>query len=175
MTPTEQAPIPEYDPALCPVERALEIVGDRWALLILRRALLRGTTRFADFRDGLGIAPNILTDRLAMLVEEGIMARRGYREPGSRERFEYLLTDAGREFNLLVSALGYWGTRHRPLAEGREVLAYRVGDSSGVELAYLTADGERVDPLEVSTVRREAANPSTDGGASLPAARAPRA
>ncbi|WP_051701428.1 winged helix-turn-helix transcriptional regulator [Mycetocola saprophilus] len=155
MTGHTQSPDPTLDPELCPVHRSLEIVGDRWTMLILRRALLRGTTRFADFRDGLHIAPNILTDRLGKLVDEGIMERHGYREPGSRERFEYVLTEAGREFNMLVSALAGWGAKNRPLENSRRVDAYTLDDQRPVELAYVTPEGERVDPQRVSTRRRD--------------------
>ncbi len=67
----------------CSIARSLEVLGDAWTLLIVREAMLAGSTRFQEFRDALGIAPNILTKRLTFLVDEGLMERRGYREPGS--------------------------------------------------------------------------------------------
>src|SRR6266576_6286587 len=69
----------------CSIARTLGVVGERWTFLILREAFL-GATRFAEFRDRLGVAPDILSDRLATLVEYGVMAREPYREPGARSR-----------------------------------------------------------------------------------------
>ena len=96
----------------CPVAISLAHVGDRWSMLILRECFM-GTTRFDDFLRHLGIAPNILTRRLAALVKEGILVRRPYcRHP---PRDEYLLTDAGRDFRPVLRALRRWGLKHRPI------------------------------------------------------------
>ena len=86
------AKLPE-DP--CSIARTLGVVGERWTFLILREAFL-GASRFAEFRDRLGVAPDVLSDRLATLVEFGVMSREPYREPGARSRFAYRLTPAGR-------------------------------------------------------------------------------
>src|SRR5437660_2974975 len=87
----------------CSIARTLGVVGERWTFLILREAFL-GATRFAEFRDRLGVAPDVLSDRLATLVEFGVMAREPYREPGARSRFAYRLTPAGRELQVVLSA-----------------------------------------------------------------------
>lgn len=79
----------------CPIARSLERVGEWWSILILREAVY-GTTRFDDFQRRLEIAPNMLTRRLNALVEEGLLARRQYSD--RPPRFEYVLTDAGRDF-----------------------------------------------------------------------------
>jgi DNA-binding HxlR family transcriptional regulator len=68
--------------ATCSIERTLGVLGERWTFLILREAFL-GATRFVEFRDRLGVAPDVLTDRLATLVEYGVLEREPYREPGS--------------------------------------------------------------------------------------------
>lgn len=93
----------------CPIARSLERVGEWWSILILREAGY-GTTRFDDFQRRLDIAPNMLTRRLNALVEEGLLVRRQYcdRPP----RFEYLLTDAGRDFRPVLWTLLAWGNRH---------------------------------------------------------------
>src|ERR1700733_10739998 len=79
----------------CPVGRAVETVGEWWSILILRDAF-QGSTRFDEFQKSLGIAPNILSRRLAHLVATGMLARRRYSE--RPPRYEYLLTPKGRDF-----------------------------------------------------------------------------
>lgn len=96
--------------AACPIARCIAVVGEKWALLIVRDALA-GLTRFADFRTSLGIAPDVLTDRLGKLVGHGILQRRSYRDPGERARDEYVLTPAGRDLAPVLAALaGWWST-----------------------------------------------------------------
>ncbi|PTL75855.1 helix-turn-helix domain-containing protein [Vitiosangium sp. GDMCC 1.1324] len=93
---------------ICPIARALEVVGDWWTLLVVREALT-GTTRFDDFRTQLGIARNILAARLESLVEHGVLERRRYEEHPPRD--EYVLTDKGRDLWRVVSSLAAWGMR----------------------------------------------------------------
>ena len=99
----------EYERQNCSVARTLELVGERWTLLIIRDAFL-GLRRFDDFQRNLGIARNVLTDRLGRLVEAGIMERRLYQE--RPERYEYTLTDKGRELRVALAALRQWGDRY---------------------------------------------------------------
>ena len=108
-----------YDSQVCSAARALEFVGERWTLLIVRDALFAGATRFSDFHKGLGIATNILTSRLDGLVRAGIMERRGYSE--NPDLHEYLLTDKGRELAPVIVALTEWGDRWAA-PDGRPVL-----------------------------------------------------
>jgi len=99
----------KYDQA-CPVAKALEVLGDRWTLLIVRD-LLRGARRFQDFQTSLtGIAPTILSDRLKLMEEHGLITRRFYSDHPPRA--EYFLTDKGKELGVVVGALAVWGTRH---------------------------------------------------------------
>jgi DNA-binding HxlR family transcriptional regulator len=86
----------------------------------LRR--LPGATRFADFRNDLGIAADILTSRLADLVDEGLMEKRPYREPGARMRYSYHLTPAGEQLRLVLAALQQWGDENRPPIGGPSTL-----------------------------------------------------
>jgi DNA-binding HxlR family transcriptional regulator len=98
-----------YDQA-CPVAKSLELVGDRWTLLIVRD-LLKGTCRFQDFQTSLkGIAPSILSDRLKLMEEAELIERRFYSDHPPRA--EYVLTDKGKELGMVVGALAAWGSRH---------------------------------------------------------------
>jgi DNA-binding HxlR family transcriptional regulator len=93
----------------CPIARSLERVGEWWSILILRDAA-HGLTRFDEFQESLGIAPNILTRRLKALVEAGLLERRRYSERPPRD--EYVLTQAGRDFRPVLWALLAWGNKH---------------------------------------------------------------
>jgi DNA-binding HxlR family transcriptional regulator len=97
-----------YDSQVCSAARALELVGERWSLLIIRDALFAGSTRFNDFLR-LGVATNILQNRLDGFVDAGIMERRNYsRNP---DHHEYVLTDKGRELAPAIVSLTEWGDR----------------------------------------------------------------
>ena len=93
----------------CPIARSLEHVGEWWSILILREAF-NGKTRFDEFRDVLGVAPNILTRRLKALVAAGLLQRRRYCERPPRD--EYVLTERGRDFRPVMLSLMSWGNRH---------------------------------------------------------------
>jgi DNA-binding HxlR family transcriptional regulator len=93
----------------CPVGRTLERVGDPWSFLILRDAS-QGLSRFDQFEKSLGVAPNILTKRLAGLVEGGLLEKRRYSE--RPPRYEYVLTALGRDFQPVLTALMAFGNRH---------------------------------------------------------------
>ena len=94
----------------CPVAKSLELVGDRWTLLLVRD-LLPGARRFQDFHDSLaGIPPNILSHRLKLMEEHKLVSRRFYSEHPPRA--EYVLTPKGQELGVVVAALASWGTRH---------------------------------------------------------------
>jgi DNA-binding HxlR family transcriptional regulator len=123
----------------CPVAKTLELVGDRWTLLLVRD-LLNGTRRFQDFQAGLrGIAPNILSDRLKLMEEHGLVTRRFYSDHPPRA--EYALTAKGRELGVVIGALAAWGSRH---AYTRARLVH-ADSGQEVRLGYFRADtGERV-------------------------------
>jgi DNA-binding HxlR family transcriptional regulator len=98
-----------FDPGQCPVGRTLERVGDTWSLMILRDAF-HGLSRFDQFEQSLGVAPNILSKRLAALVETGFLERRPYQ--ARPVRHEYVLTALGRDFVPVLTALMAFGNRH---------------------------------------------------------------
>jgi DNA-binding HxlR family transcriptional regulator len=95
---------------VCPIARTLNVVGDWWTLLVVRDAL-DGARRFDDFRAS-GIADNILSARLELLVNEGIFERQPYQE--HPPRYEYVLTDKGNDLMPVLVALGIWGLRWTP-------------------------------------------------------------
>jgi DNA-binding HxlR family transcriptional regulator len=99
---------PRSDEPATPLELALERVGDRWSLLIVE-ALLDGSRRFNELAEGVGIAPNILTDRLRRLEREGVVVARPYSE--RPPRMEYELTSAGHDLAGALRLLADWGSR----------------------------------------------------------------
>jgi DNA-binding HxlR family transcriptional regulator len=106
--------VPEYsafDSETCSIARTLALVGDRWTLLVLRD-LANGVRRFDDLASHLGIARNVLSKRLAGLVDAELVIRSAYRTEGSRERHEYRLSRAGRELMPILLAFMGWGDRH---------------------------------------------------------------
>ena len=118
----------------CPISRSLACIGDAWSMLIVRDASL-GLTRFDQFRTSLGIAPSILTRRLAALTEEGLLEKRRYSERPPRD--EYVLTDAGRDFIPVLAMIGAWGQKHRGAGMTR----------------YVDAEtGEEVKPIAIDSV-----------------------
>ncbi|MEV6824412.1 helix-turn-helix domain-containing protein [Amycolatopsis sp. NPDC051102] len=136
------------DPA-CPVARTLDLVGDRWSLLIVRDAM-DGARAFTDFQQRTGIARNILTDRLRRLVDRGILDRQA--APSGR-RPVYTLTPAGRDLFTVVVALRQWGERHAfAPGEAHSVLV----DEQGVPLPRLTPLGTSGTPVgpDTTTVRK---------------------
>jgi len=127
--------------ARCQIVRTLDIVGEKWSLLIVRDAF-KGRSRYSEFRESLGAPSDILANRLAKLVEAGVLEKRGYREPGSRERFSYHLTESGRGLSIVMGALVQWGDTYNP---------YAGGSSSRI------VDGASGDPLHLEFVRPDGA------------------
>ena len=100
-----------FAPFHCPIARSLEVIGDRWTILILRDLVRLGPRRFQDLERSLrGISPNTLSARLKRLEEAGVVERRFYEQHPPRA--EYLLTDVGNELRPVLKALFEWGQRH---------------------------------------------------------------
>jgi DNA-binding HxlR family transcriptional regulator len=137
--------------ATCPIARSVAFAGDAWSLLILRDASF-GMTRFDDFRKSLGIAPTMLTRRLATLTEEGLLEKRRYSERPPRE--DYLLTDAGRDFLPVLFMIGAWGRQHR----GGGKLTRFVDAETGNEIqpvAVDAANGARIGSRPIRALAAE--------------------
>lgn len=133
----------------CPVARTVDLIGDRWSLLIIRDAMDEATA-FTEFHQRLGIARNILTDRLRKLVEHGILDKT---DAMDGRRYTYRLTEAGRDLFTAVVALRQWGERHAfATGEAHSVLVDRQGRRLS-ELQPLGPDGRPV-TIEESQVRK---------------------
>lgn len=96
---------------VCPIEKAMGVVGSRNAMLIMREAFY-GTTRFEDFGHRVGMSDATTASNLKALVEAGLLTRSSYKEAGHRTRFEYVLTEAGRDLMPVVVGLFNWGMKH---------------------------------------------------------------
>jgi len=108
----------------CSIARALGVLGDRWTLLIVREAF-SGVRRFDDFRKHLGMARNVLADRLQRLLDAGVLELHPYQD--SPPRSEYRLTDAGRELNGVLLAMMHWGDRFLDEQAGPPLTLEHVG------------------------------------------------
>jgi DNA-binding HxlR family transcriptional regulator len=127
----------------CPIARSLERVGEWWSILILRDAFY-GLTRFDEFQKSLSIAPNMLTRRLNALVEEGLLERRQYCE--KPPRFEYHLTQRGRDFRPVMLALMAWGNKHFA-PEGKSVVLLDAESGEAVDpVLFDCAHGKPITP-----------------------------
>ncbi len=103
----------------CSIAKALDVVGDRWTLLIIRELLVRGAARYTDIREGVpGIATNLLAERLRELIREGLVSRRDTPPPVAATVFE--LTERGRELEPVLLALGRWGASYLYEGPGEE-------------------------------------------------------
>jgi DNA-binding HxlR family transcriptional regulator len=143
----------------CSIARTLEVIGEWWTMLILREAF-NGVRRFDGFQARLGIARNVLATRLQRLVDSGILERRRYQE--RPERFEYRLTDKGRDLYPVLMSLMHWGDRWAVGEDGPPVrLTHKCGHAPGPILACQHC-GEEMSPRDV-TVRRRDGTPGIGG------------
>ena len=148
----------------CPVAKSLEVLGDRWTLLIVRD-LLRGTRRFQDLQAGLpGIAPNILSDRLKLMEGNGLVTRTFYSEHPPRA--QYTLTERGQGLGVVVGTLADWGSRH----VYKRTRLVHADCGKEVRLGYHCADcGTRVRGASVELRRTGAGQRRAIAKASAPA------
>jgi DNA-binding HxlR family transcriptional regulator len=138
-----------YDDQVCSIARALEVVGERWTFLIIRDALL-GVSRFDGFLDSLGIARNVLTDRLNALVANGIFDRIAYQQRPTRH--EYHLTPKGRDLVPVIVTLMEWGDRHFSGKGGPPRQTVHTDCGGRVTSLLLCATCDRpVEPAEVTS------------------------
>ncbi len=119
----------DYEGQTCSIARSLELVGERWTLLVVRE-IFHGRRRFSEMQRSLGVARNVLTARLQRMVDEDIIERRPYSE--RPERYEYFLTEKGLDLWPVMTALMFWGDKYEPLPDGPPVLVIHKGDCGGV-------------------------------------------
>ena len=137
----------DYEGQVCSVARTLEVVGERWSLLIVRDAL-HGLRRFDEFQESLGIARNVLADRLNRLVAEGILERVRYSE--RPERFEYRLTPKGRDLRIALAGLGQWGDKY--MSDKPPRILRRKSDRKQVVVAFVPKGTEVLSGDEIESV-----------------------
>ncbi|TDC85274.1 transcriptional regulator [Micromonospora sp. KC606] len=127
----------------CTIARAMAILGERWTLVVLRE-VFNGVRRFDDMRVRTGVPRQVLTNRLATLVEQGLLRREPYREPGSRVRHEYRLTEKGLDlWPVLVAVLG-WGDRYLADPEGSPLSVGHRACGAEVHVELRCAEGHEV-------------------------------
>jgi DNA-binding HxlR family transcriptional regulator len=135
----------------CSIERSLGVLGERWTFLILREALL-GATRFSEFQNKLGVARDVLSERLTTLVEYGVLEREPYQDPGSRPRLGYRLTPAGQELQVVLGALQQWGDIHLPRADGPSMLRRERDTGRPLHVGFVNDLGHEVAPANVAMI-----------------------
>src|SRR3954462_5600791 len=140
-----------WDRSRCSVAGTLAVVGEKWSLLVLREAFL-GVRRFADFQRILGAPKAVLSDRLATLVEQGVLTRVPYQAEGERQRHEYRLTAKGRDLYPTLVALMQWGDTY--LADGPPPLELQHRDCGAAghlgptrEAGHAVAGAREVEPV----------------------------
>jgi DNA-binding HxlR family transcriptional regulator len=138
-----------YDGEDCSAARALEVVGERWSLLILRNAMFRGYTRFAQFQGDLRIAPNVLTKRLDKFVSTGILERRP--QPERPDHHDYVLTEMGQSLKPVVMTLSAWGDRW--LTPGPAEFVHSACQATVEPTVHCPTCDAAVPPAEVTTKR----------------------
>jgi DNA-binding HxlR family transcriptional regulator len=149
----------DYDPANCAIGAAVGIIGEKWTFLVLREAF-NGIHRFADMQRRTRAPRQVLSDRLTRLVHQGLLYRALYQEEGQRSRYEYRLTDKGRDLYLVMVALMEWGDRYAAGPEGPPVvLTHRdCGEPVQVQLAcsagHTLGSPREVTPLPGPGARR---------------------
>jgi DNA-binding HxlR family transcriptional regulator len=153
VTSTAPAAFPDRDQwgaTNCSVARALEVVGTRSTLLLLREAFF-GTRRFDDFRRRVGVTEAVAAARLRELVDAGLLSRRPYQEPGQRTRQEYVLTAMGRDLFPVLVALLQWGDRYLADPGGPPVLVRHAGCGAPVH-AEVRCTNDHLVPLRETRV-----------------------
>ncbi|MGH3171393.1 MAG: winged helix-turn-helix transcriptional regulator [Trebonia sp.] len=123
--------------------------------LVLREAMM-GATRFSEFRKVLGVASDVLTERLSTLVEHGVLRKVPYQEPGERARSSYELTPAGEELSVVLLALQLWGDKYLPWPDGPSVLRQVKGSDRPVHVGFIDDHGHEVERGQVAMVTTDA-------------------
>jgi DNA-binding HxlR family transcriptional regulator len=130
----------------CPIDRTSSLVARRSTILLLREASY-GTTRYDDFVRRTGLTESVTAAQLKSLVAEGLLEKRPYHEPHQRQRFEYVLSEAGHDLVPILLALGAWGDKHRP--ESHRLKAVHAECGAPVQVAVRCAKGHEVPETEV--------------------------
>lgn len=138
----------DYDTGNCSVGRTLDVIGEKWTMVVLRE-VFNGVRRFEQMRRHTGISEPILSARLRRLVDTGVLVTVPYQEEGRRTRHEYRLTDKGRELYPILVALLQWGDRHCADPEGPSLWLRHHDCGAPVEAIVQCTDGHRLRPTDV--------------------------
>jgi DNA-binding HxlR family transcriptional regulator len=143
----------------CSIERTLAVVGEKWTFLVLREAF-SGVRRFADMQAATGAPRQVLSARLTRLVDEGLLRKVPYREPGQRRRDEYRLTQMGLDLYPIMVALLHWGDRYLADQAGPPVLLTHRGCGAPIEQRIHCAEGHELSgPRDVTPLPGPGADP----------------
>lgn len=137
----------------CHLAKTIDLLGDRWLLLILRSALF-GVRRFDDFQKELSIPRTILSGRLNKLTTSGVMEKRAYKEEGKRARPEYLLTDKGEALRPILIALMQWGDEHVAGDTPAPIRFTHAASRKAVHAGFVDEDGQAVAPTDIRIALR---------------------
>ncbi len=132
----------------CTLGRAMEILGEKRTVLVLREVFV-GIRRFEDLRVRTNIPRQVLTNRLASLVEHGLLRRQPYQEPGARARDEYRLTDKGLDLYPVLAAILAWGDKYLGDPDGSPLALTHRDCGEPVQVELRCDDGHRVQPRDV--------------------------
>jgi len=133
----------DYSTENCSIAASLGVLGEKWTLLVLRDAF-NGVRRFEDMYQRIGAPRQVLSARLARLVDEGVLRRVPYREPGQRQRDEYRLTQKGLDLYPVLVALMHWGDKWATTPNGPAVTLHHRDCGADVDLVLQCADGHQV-------------------------------
>ena len=140
------APALAYSTDNCQVARSLEVIGESGTMIVLRE-VFNGVRRFADMQRHSGLSRQVLTNRLATLVDHGILRRVPYQDEGARVRHEYRLTPKGFDLYPLLAALAQWGERYAADPDGVPVELEHRGCGAVARAVLVCEDGHRIDDL----------------------------
>lgn len=142
----------EFGTENCSIQRTLEVVGEKWTMIVLRE-VFNGVRRFDQIRRHTGVSEPVLTQRLRKLVDAGVLDTVPYQEEGRRTRYEYRLTDQGRDLYPILIALLQWGDRYRADDAGPALTVTHRDCGAQVEAVVRCASGH--EPLRPAEVEAE--------------------
>ncbi len=145
--------VQDYSTDNCSIGRALSVLGEKWTLLVLRE-VFNGVRRFEEMHERIGAPRQVLSHRLARLVDQGLLYRVPYREPGQRQRYEYRLTEKGIDLYPTLVSLLRWGDRWLVDVEGPAVTLHHKDCGAPVEVVLRCTEGH-----DVPTARQVRAQP----------------
>ncbi len=145
-----QSPVPLN---ACHLTLAIDAIGDRWTLLILRAAMF-GVRRFDDFQTELQAPRTVLSGRLKRLVDDGLLEKKAYKSPGKRARPEYVLSPMGQSLRPILIGLTQWGDAWLGRGATPPISFIQAGTKKSIRAAFVDADGREVRPDQIRAVLR---------------------